>query len=128
MAIHRLTESSLHVHVSISSGKRTADVIALIDTGASMSALHPDVIKSLDPQVIGAYDVRQIGEDGRPGEILKFPSYYLAMIFDDTPPPMGIEVVAAVPRSPCQMLIGREYLGKWLMAWDGSGDRLAISY
>jgi hypothetical protein len=61
-------------------------------------------------------------------ELEMAPTYYLVMTLENGPTAIGIEVVAAVPASPCQMLIGRDLMSRCLMSWDGDSDRLLISY
>ena len=126
MAIHRNSASLPYVNVWLHSNGQGGNYVALIDTGASMSALHPDLIDAFDPQIIGTCDVKQVSEDGSI-ETRESPTYYLSMLFRDDPNPMGIEVCAATPASNCDMLMGRDFLGKWLIAWDGPENQIVIS-
>jgi hypothetical protein len=73
--------------------------------------------------VIGVIDVLQVGRRPEPSY-----TYYLEMRFDTDSPLIGVEVVAAVPSSPCQILIGRDLMSRWIMTVDGPGDRLLIAY
>ncbi len=52
MAIHRLTASSPLIHISLQSAEHSSAAIALIDTGASITAIHPELIRILNPQTI----------------------------------------------------------------------------
>jgi predicted aspartyl protease len=123
MAIHRLSASSPYVQVILRAGGRHVECIALIDTGASITAVHPDVIKELEPQVIGVADFVQVG-----GSQQWVPTYFLAIFLDGHPDPVGVEVVAANPSSTCQVLIGRDLLSRWIISYDGPYDRMIISY
>ncbi len=42
-------------------------------------------------------------------------------------PEIGIEVVAAIPSSACQILIGRDIISRWIVTLDGPEDRLVIA-
>jgi hypothetical protein len=101
-----------------------ADPVALIDTGASITAVHPELIHSLKPQEIGVADMGRVEQERR-----LVPTYYFTIRFDDPGSgTFGVEVVAARPASPCQVLIGRALLCRWVLSWDGIGDQLLISY
>jgi hypothetical protein len=122
MAIHRLQASQPYLPVILIGNQSLAEAIGLIDTGASITAVHPDIIKRIDPLKIGAVEVSRVGKATR-----WEPTYYckmglgLALEF-------GLEVIAAVPASPCDVLIGRDLLARWVLSWDGMGDQLLISY
>jgi predicted aspartyl protease len=125
MTIIRLPASQPYVPVTLSSWEGIKDCVALIDTGASMTAVHPAIVAELEAQVIGEVDIR------RPdGATEWLPTYYfsLAMFSGiDRAEAVPVEVVAATPASRCDVLIGRDLLGRWLTVYDGPGDRLLIS-
>ena len=123
MPIHRLTASAPYLWVGISGSGREVDAIALVDTGASMTSVHPDIIRELNAPVIGAVDVSRVGLRPEPTR-----TYYLKIRFDADTASIGVEVVAAVPSSPCQVLIARDLMSRWVMTVDGPGDRLLIAY
>jgi hypothetical protein len=123
MAIHRLSAFSPYMHVLLMSGGRSDSYVALIDTGASMTAVHPNIITVLNPRVIGVAAFSQVG---RPQEWV--PTYDFQMCLNGDPTKFGVEVIAAIPASPCQVLIGRDLMRRWLMVYDGPTDSLIISY
>jgi hypothetical protein len=123
MAIHRLAASRPYLPVVLFANDRVADAVALIDTGASITAVHPEIIGQLRPLKIGAVDVGRVGEAPQWA-----PTYYFTVRLGSESGGFGVEVVAAVPASPCEVLIGRDLLGRWVLSWDGTGDRLLISY
>ena len=123
MAIHRLSTSRPCLPVILQANERAADAIALIDTGASITAIHPDIIGRLGPLKIGAVDVARVGESPR-----WVSTYYFSIRLGADPGGFGVEVVAAVPASPCEVQIGRDLLGRWILSWDGAGDQFLIAY
>ena len=123
MAIHRLSASQPYLPVVLFANNRMADAVALIDTGASITAIHTDIIKRLEPLRIGAVEVSRVGMASR-----WEPTYYFTIRFGPESLGFGVEVVAAVPASPCDVLIGRDLLARWVLSWDGMGDQLLISY
>ena len=123
MAIHRLTASQPYLPALLFANDRMAEAVALIDTGASITAIHPDIIKRLDPLKIGAVEVGRVGMAPR-----WEPTYYVTIRLEPGSIGFGAEVVAAVPASPCEVLIGRDLLARWVLSWDGTGDQLLIAY
>ena len=123
MAVHRLSASAPYVPVTLRNNGQERDCVALIDTGATMTAVSPEMIKALKPTVIGSIEVAGVGQLF--GEAS---TDFLSIMIDRARPWVGVEVVAVAPSSPCQVLIGRDLMSRWIMAWDGPGDRLVISY
>jgi predicted aspartyl protease len=98
--------------------------VALIDTGASMTAIHPAIVAELESQPIGMTDIRRAD-----GSTEWVPTYYFSMtILRRDGVAFAVEAVAATPASPCDVLIGRDLLSRWLMVYDGPTNSLIISY
>lgn len=61
MPIHRLTASAPYVSILLTVGQNSGNYIALLDTGASMSAVDPDVVRALRPSKVGSVAYIQVG-------------------------------------------------------------------
>ena len=99
------------------------EVNALIDTGASVTVINPEVAASQKLRHTGFAFIAAAGSSGRYTEhaaAIQFPGTDL-MGFDP------IRVVACpIVRQPVSCLIGRDILRKWLLTYDGHTGRVRI--
>lgn len=106
-------------------------IVALLDTGASISAVHPDVLSALAltptgkaeihtpstqgvPVLADTYDVRIGVFAGRPGDV-----HYIS----DT-----VQVTASVLSSGIQALIGTDILKKCILTYNGADDCFTLAW
>ncbi len=123
MAIHRLLASQPFLPVFLVSNGIVIEAVGLIDTGASMTAVHPDTIELIQAGKIGEELVSRVGMPSR-----WLPTYYFNLKLGADEQEFGVEAVATEPASRYQLLIGRDLLSRWVLSWDGVGDQLLISY
>jgi predicted aspartyl protease len=122
MTIHRLSISDPYISVSLIVGKDSREYVGLIDTGASMTAVHPRIIADLRPNKTTSVD------DKQPGQPSRFvPVYYFKMVFGGITEPLGVEAIPAEPSSPCDLLIGRELISRWVVTMDGPQNRKVVA-
>ena len=142
MAIHVLNTAppicQVGLSVGLTFGRRNRgglpqSITALIDTGASRTAVAPGKILALGPQQVGQEIFLQ------PNGIRKFISTYDVRIgfepnLGDASWPLKIRwfsaVVASVaPATPgVDVLIGQDLLAELILAWDGPRHRLLLTY
>jgi hypothetical protein len=127
MPIHVLSAFSPYVHVEIRTSTASTLAIALFDTGASITAFHPKFIETMEPQQVGAIDTKVV-EGRMEVENTYFFQIWLEPGMQVQARGFGVEVVSREPASPCDILIGRDLMSRWMIALDGPGDRLIISY
>jgi predicted aspartyl protease len=123
MAVHRLSASRPFIPAFLFTNEATAEVVALIDTGASMTAIRPDLIERMGAIKIGSELFTQVGTTPR-----RVPTYYFTLRLGPDSHEFAIKALAVAPASSCDVLIGRDLLSRWVLAWDGPADRLLISY
>jgi len=95
---------------------------ALIDTGASLTVINPEIAKTCKLKQTGHQMINAVG--GQAGE---YPAYAAALSFPGTElPSLNATRVVACPiiRQPFfSCLIGRDIMRKWLLTYDGrTGD------
>jgi hypothetical protein len=136
MAILALSTTFSMVQVSLSvgagyssRGHGTTPVIttALIDTGATITAISSPVRSALQPQQIGTVLYQ------RPGQAASWvPSYLVQLDFMTHPqssPQFNLEVIEVNPDTPgIDVLLGQDLLEKVVMVWDGPRGRLLLTY
>jgi hypothetical protein len=136
MAIHVLSTLFPTVQVSLSVGTAFSSqgyggtpvmTTALIDTGATITAISSQVNGALQPQQIGTVLYR------RPGQIASWvPSYLVQLDFTThlrPGPPFHLEVIEENPATPgVDVLLGQDLLEKVIMVWDGPRGRLLLTY
>jgi len=128
MAIHRLSASQPYLPVLLIVEKKMVEAVALIDTGAFMTAIRPDLIARIGAQQIGFELFSQVGAAPRL-ESTHYFNHRLGLGSQDfASQEFAVEALSVSPASPCDVLIGRDLLSRWVLAWDGPGDRLLISY
>jgi predicted aspartyl protease len=97
---------------------------ALIDTGASVTVINPEVAKTCKLRWTGRARIIAVG--GMAGE---FPEHAAAISFPGTELSSfsAIRVVACpIIRRTFSCLIGRDILQKWLFLYDGRGGQIEI--
>ena len=106
---------------------------ALIDTGTSMTAIHPGIVASLHPLELGKIEL------ARPGaESLWAPTYDIRLAFEPASQQarwwlrgrwFDVEAIAAPPASVgVDVLIGQDILSQIVMSWDGPRWKLLLMY
>jgi predicted aspartyl protease len=123
MAIHRLRASQPYLNIILQANERIGEAVALIDTGASMTAVHPRLVEQLQPTRIGNELVGRVNA----APVMQ-PTYFLTIRLGLDTQQFAVEVVSSIPASPCDLLIGRDVLSRWILFWDGAVDQLLISY
>ena len=97
---------------------------ALIDTGASITVINPEVARTCKLRQTGFAQIVAAGSSGTYGEFaaaIRFPGTDLRG-FD------AIRVVGcSIVRQPVSCLIGRDVLQAWRMKYDGPAARVEIS-
>jgi len=104
---------------------RELPVKALIDTGAALTIINPQIASTCK---LSQTDWNKINSVG--GETGEYPAYAAAIYFPGTDLP-GFDVIRVVscpiikqPFFSC--LIGRDILRKWLLIYDGPNGELEI--
>jgi len=99
--------------------------VALIDTGADMTAISPDMVATLKPLLIGIQPIKRAD-----GSIATANTYEVRVRFGGTGGEgrsYSVEAVEARPATPgVDMLIGVDLLLRLRMLWDGRGRILKI--
>ncbi len=106
---------------------------ALIDTGATMTAVAPPIIAALQPRKLGNVEIT------RPAaESLWAQTYDIRIAFEPDPQQeewwlrgrwFNVEAIAAPPASlGVDVLIGQDILSQVVMSWDGPRRRLLFMY
>ena len=106
---------------------------ALIDTGASITAIHPGIVTALQPLELGKVEL------ARPGaESLWAPTHDIRIAFEPDPDQarwqitgrwFDAEAIAARPASAgIDVLIGQDILSQIVMSWDGPRWKLLLMY
>ncbi len=119
------TEPDLGGHVP-EPESRWLPVRALIDTGASLTVINPEIAATCKLKQTGHQMINAVG--GQAGE---FPAYAAAISFPGTELP-GLDAtrVVACPiiRQPFfSCLIGRDIMRKWLLTYDGRTGGIEIT-
>lgn len=100
-------------------------VRALIDTGASLTIINPQIAATCKLKQTGRARINAVG-----GEAGEYPEYAAAISFPDSElPSLHATRVVACPiiRQPFySCLIGRDILEKWLFLYDGRSGRVEI--
>lgn len=100
-------------------------VRALIDTGASLTIINPQIAATCKLKQTGHQKINAVG-----GEAGEYPEYAAAIAFPETElPSLGTARVVACPiiRQPFfSCLIGRDILRKWLLLYDGRSGEVEI--
>ena len=100
-------------------------VRALIDTGASLTIINPQIAVTCKLKQTGHQKINAVG-----GEAGEYPEYAAAISFPETGlPSLGTTRVVACPiiRQPFfSCLIGRDILRKWLFSYDGRTGEVEI--
>lgn len=103
----------------------TLPVRALIDTGASLTVINPQIAATCKLKQTGHQKINAVG-----GEAGEFPEYACAISFPETElPSLDTARVVACPiiRQPFfSCLIGRDILRKWLFLYDGRSGEVEI--
>jgi predicted aspartyl protease len=90
---------------------------ALIDTGATMTAIDPAILAAIDAQVIGGASIAQPG-----GMAVRVNTHDVRIRFGGQGRHYDIEAAAVAPVTPgVGMLIGVDLLLRIRMVWDGRG-------
>ena len=101
-------------------------VRALIDTGASLTVINPEIAKTCKLKQTGHQMINAVG--GQAGE---YPAYAAALSFPGTElPSLNATRVVACPiiRQPFfSCLIGRDIMSKWLLTYDGRTGEVEIT-
>jgi predicted aspartyl protease len=101
-------------------------VHALIDTGASLTVINPEIAKTCKLKQTGHQKINAVG--GKAGE---YPAYAAAISFPGTNlPSLDATSVVACPiiRQPFfSCLIGRDIMRKWLLSYDGRTGEVEIT-
>jgi len=101
-------------------------VRALIDTGASLTVINPEIAKTCKLKQTGHQMINAVG--GQAGE---YPAYAAALSFPGTElPSLNSTRVVACPiiRQPFfSCLIGRDIMRKWLLTYDGRTGEVEIT-
>ena len=106
---------------------------ALLDSGASMTAIDPRVITALQPLQLGAVEV------ARPhGATVWVPTYDVCLAFEPDLQQgqwsqhgrwFNVEVIVATPASVgVDVLVGQDLLRQVVLSWDGPRGRLLLMY
>jgi len=100
-------------------------VRALIDTGASLTIINPQIAATCKLKQTGRSKINAVG-----GEAGEFGEYAAAISFPDTGLPAfeAIRVVACpiIHQPFFSCLIGRDILSKWLFIYDGRTGQVEI--
>jgi hypothetical protein len=106
---------------------------ALIDTGASQTAITPHRIQALRPQPVGKESF--IRPDG---QVIQKTTYAVRLAFEpNTSVPLwpltvrwfDAVVVSVAPATPgVDVLIGQDILSELVLSWDGPRGRLLLLY
>jgi predicted aspartyl protease len=101
-------------------------VRALIDTGASLTVINPEIAKTCKLKQTGHQMINAVG--GQAGE---YPAYAAAISFPGTElPSLEATRVVACPiiRQPFfSCLIGRDIMRKWLLTYDGRTGQVEVT-
>jgi predicted aspartyl protease len=100
-------------------------VRALIDTGASLTIINPQIAATCKLKQTGHQKINAVG-----GEAGEYPEYAAAIRFPESElPGLGTARVVACPiiRQPFfSCLIGRDILQKWLLIYNGRSGEVEI--
>jgi hypothetical protein len=105
MAIHRLSASHPILPLFLFANEKMAEAVALIDTGAFMTAIRPDLIARMGALHIGFELFSQVGTAPR-----REPTYYFTLRLGPDSQEFAVEALAVSPASSCDVLIGRDLL------------------
>ena len=98
---------------------------ALIDTGASVTIINPEVAQTQKLRQTGYAQLVAAGSSGR------YPEHAAAIYFLGTKlkgfDPIRV-VACSIVRQPVSCLIGRDVLRKWHLTYDGRSGRVAIDH
>lgn len=98
-------------------------VRALIDTGASITVINPQVAQTCKLRLTGFANLLAAGSAGR------YPEHAAAIVFPDSDLKGfdAIKVVACpIVRQPYSCLIGRDILSRWVLTYDGRKGKMTI--
>ncbi len=142
MAIHALNSMPPLIQVGVSNNRpgqsrgpsgKVLLKTALIDTGASMTAIHPGIIAALRPLEVGTVEFTRAGSESTWAQ-----TYDIRIAFEPDPQQarwwlsgrwFNVEAIAAPPASVgVDVLIGQDILGQIVMSWDGPRWKLLLMY
>jgi hypothetical protein len=105
----------------------------LIDTGASITAIHPDLIAAIRPVQLGTMDIKR-----STGPALWRRTWDIRLAFEPDPQDpqwwlrgqwFNLEAIEVTPASAgVDVLIGRDLLKKIVMSWDGPRSKVLLMY
>jgi predicted aspartyl protease len=98
-------------------------VIGLIDTGASITVINPEIAKTCKLRQTGTVLISAVGNSGM------YPEYAASIQFPGSTL-KGLDVTRIVAcsliRQPVSCLIGRDFLRRWLFTYDGKSGTIVI--
>ncbi len=98
-----------------------AEVQALIDTGASISSVHPSVMAKLQAQVVGRFDFKY-ADTSFPA----CPIHLVDMHFPNGMSMNALPVMAFMPSGRIMALLGRDVLDACRLIYDGPAKRWSL--
>ena len=98
-------------------------IAALIDTGASITVINPEVAQRCGLRRTGQVRVSAVGTTG------DFPEYSASLLFPDSPL-HGFETIRVVAcklvGQPVACLIGRDVMRRWKLSYDGRSGAVQV--
>jgi predicted aspartyl protease len=99
---------------------------ALLDTGASSTAISPTIVRQVQPQIVGTTPIKGVGASSLAH------TYEIQIKFEHHLQPgtwYNLEAVEAVPATPgVDILIGRDLLKNIAMFYDGPSEKLTLMF
>ena len=136
MAIHVMSTMlpMLQVELRVSAtntvhgrGSHQVTRTALVDTGATITAISPGIKATLQPPVIG-----NISYHPRVQAAIWVPTYFVVLEIEPHSRhgrTFSLEVIEEQPVTPgVEILLGYDLLHKVVMVWDGPRDKLVLTY
>lgn len=100
---------------------------ALVDTGATITAISPSIRKQLQPPPFGTVLYQPRGQHA-----IWVPTYLVLLVIEPhthSGRVFPLEVIEEQPATPgVQLLLGCDLLRKVVLVWDGPRDRLLLTY
>lgn len=119
------TAAGLRERQPAESEPRELPVRALIDTGASLTVINPQIAATCNLQQTGRLMINALG-----GGVSDYPAYTAAISFPGTDLPRfdAIQVVACsiIHQPYVSCIIGRDILRNWLLKYDGRSGEIEI--